>query len=225
VGIRCDAPGRCCALAIVARPRYCFTSPWYQFPFVYKVRARPGRLSALSIFHSKSVLYGAFMWACSALNVLKPWFPARAARGDRPRLRAVRRVHGALLSSPAGRTAAAFYHHDSRAIIIAKGVLRLRQGPCARYYTLPYCTLSLSLYGEPYYVRVLWLRQGPRAGLPRHEDQGRLRHPRLPRGVRPTVHPLRLPARRALTLSLSVSLSFSFSILFLSLSAARRGTT
>ena len=28
----------------------------------------PGRLSALSVFHSKSVLYGAFVWARRALN-------------------------------------------------------------------------------------------------------------------------------------------------------------
>ena len=28
-----------------------------------KVRAQPGRLSALSVSHSKSVLYGVFLWA------------------------------------------------------------------------------------------------------------------------------------------------------------------
>ena len=32
------------------------------------VRARPGRLSALSVSPSKSVLYGAFVWARRALN-------------------------------------------------------------------------------------------------------------------------------------------------------------
>jgi hypothetical protein len=32
------------------------------------VRARPGRLSALSVFYSKSVLYGGFVWARRALN-------------------------------------------------------------------------------------------------------------------------------------------------------------
>ena len=32
------------------------------------VRARPGRLSALSVLHRKSVLYGAFVWARLALN-------------------------------------------------------------------------------------------------------------------------------------------------------------
>jgi hypothetical protein len=35
------------------------------------VRARPGRLSALSISHSKSGLYGAFVWARRALNSQK----------------------------------------------------------------------------------------------------------------------------------------------------------
>ena len=40
--------------------------------------ARPGRLSALSVSHSKSVLYGAFVWAHRALNSSKWWFPARA---------------------------------------------------------------------------------------------------------------------------------------------------
>ena len=47
------------------------------------VRARPGRLSALSVSHSKSILYGAFVWACRALNSSKRRFPARAVR---PRL-------------------------------------------------------------------------------------------------------------------------------------------
>jgi hypothetical protein len=37
-----------------------------------KVRARPGRLGALSVSHSKSVLYGAFVWARGALNRRKP---------------------------------------------------------------------------------------------------------------------------------------------------------
>jgi hypothetical protein len=32
------------------------------------VRARPGRLGPLSIFHSKSILYGAFVWARRALK-------------------------------------------------------------------------------------------------------------------------------------------------------------
>jgi hypothetical protein len=42
------------------------------------VRARPGRLSGLSVSHSKSVLYGVFVWARRVLNSPKRWFPARA---------------------------------------------------------------------------------------------------------------------------------------------------
>jgi hypothetical protein len=38
----------------------------------------PGRLSALSVFLCKSVLYGAFVWACRAFNSQKRRFPARA---------------------------------------------------------------------------------------------------------------------------------------------------
>ena len=44
------------------------------------VRACPGRLSALSVSHSKSVLYGGFVWACISLNDQKWRFPARAVR-------------------------------------------------------------------------------------------------------------------------------------------------
>jgi hypothetical protein len=39
-----------------------------EFDELFAVRARPGRSSALSISHSKSVLYGAFVWARGALN-------------------------------------------------------------------------------------------------------------------------------------------------------------
>ena len=39
---------------------------------------RPGRLSGLGVSHSKSVLYGAFVWARRALNNQKWRFPARA---------------------------------------------------------------------------------------------------------------------------------------------------
>ena len=42
------------------------------------VRAALGRLSALSVFHRKSFLYGAFVWAHRALNRPKRRFPARA---------------------------------------------------------------------------------------------------------------------------------------------------
>ena len=41
----------------------------------------PGRLSAISVFLCKSILYGAFVWARRALNSRKRRFPARAG-GD-----------------------------------------------------------------------------------------------------------------------------------------------
>ena len=44
------------------------------------VRACPGRLSALSAFHSKSVLCGAFVWARRALSSPVRWFSARAVQ-------------------------------------------------------------------------------------------------------------------------------------------------
>jgi hypothetical protein len=47
-------------------------------PCFSAVRAHPGRSSALRIFNSKSVLYGAFVWARRALNRPKRRFPARA---------------------------------------------------------------------------------------------------------------------------------------------------
>ena len=47
-------------------------------PFLTAVRATEGRLSALSVFHSKPFLYGTFAWARRALNGRKRWFPARA---------------------------------------------------------------------------------------------------------------------------------------------------
>ena len=45
----------------------------------------PGRLSTLGVFHSKLVLYGAFVRARSVLNIPKRRYPARAA-ADRARL-------------------------------------------------------------------------------------------------------------------------------------------
>jgi hypothetical protein len=42
------------------------------------VRAAQGRLIGLSVFLWKFILYGAFVWACRALNGSKRWFPARA---------------------------------------------------------------------------------------------------------------------------------------------------
>jgi hypothetical protein len=46
--------------------------------FTTTVRARPGRLSALSVLHSKSSFYGAFVWARRALNCTFRRVPARA---------------------------------------------------------------------------------------------------------------------------------------------------
>ena len=66
--------------------------------FAETVRARPGRLSAFSVSDSKSVLYGAFVWVCRALNSPKRRFPARAGGGHhgpqqwRPRVQAPRRA-------------------------------------------------------------------------------------------------------------------------------------
>ena len=45
------------------------------------VRVRPGRLSALSVSHRKSVFYGGFVWARGALNLPTRRFPARAVHG------------------------------------------------------------------------------------------------------------------------------------------------
>ena len=42
------------------------------------VRAALGQLSAFSVFLLKSILYGAFVLVCSALNGRKRRFPARA---------------------------------------------------------------------------------------------------------------------------------------------------
>jgi hypothetical protein len=47
----------------------------------FTVRARLGRLSALSASYSKSFLYGALIWARRALNSAKRWSPARAVGG------------------------------------------------------------------------------------------------------------------------------------------------
>jgi hypothetical protein len=51
-------------------------------------RSAQGRLSGLSVFHSKISLYGVFVWAHRPLNSPKRRFPARAeveakGRGDR----------------------------------------------------------------------------------------------------------------------------------------------
>jgi hypothetical protein len=46
------------------------------------VQARPGRLNALGVSRRKSRLYGAFVWACGALNSATRRFPARAVIAD-----------------------------------------------------------------------------------------------------------------------------------------------
>jgi hypothetical protein len=53
---------------------------------VFTVRALPGRLRALSVFLSKSVLYGTVAWASRALNSRKRRFPALAVSYWRPGL-------------------------------------------------------------------------------------------------------------------------------------------
>jgi hypothetical protein len=40
----------------------------------------PGRLSTLSVFHSRCILYGVFVWARRALDRPERWFRARAVR-------------------------------------------------------------------------------------------------------------------------------------------------
>jgi hypothetical protein len=52
------------------------------------VRARPGRLSGLSVSNSKSVFCGAFVWARRALNGQKRRFPAWAGAATTANLEA-----------------------------------------------------------------------------------------------------------------------------------------
>jgi hypothetical protein len=55
-------------------------------------------LSVLSFFHRKSVLYGAFLWVCRALNSPKRRFPTRAEHARRrEELAAERRRQVALV--------------------------------------------------------------------------------------------------------------------------------
>jgi hypothetical protein len=51
----------------------------------FTVSALPGRLRVLSVFHSESVLYGAFVRARRALGSPKRRFPARAVSHRRGR--------------------------------------------------------------------------------------------------------------------------------------------
>ena len=46
------------------------------------VRARWGRLSALSVFLCESFFYGGFVWEHRALNSQKRWFPAWAVASN-----------------------------------------------------------------------------------------------------------------------------------------------
>jgi hypothetical protein len=68
--------------AAAARGEQLFTVGGAAVAFDFAMaRARPGRLSALSVFLCKSVLYGVFVWARRALNSQKWRVPARAVRG------------------------------------------------------------------------------------------------------------------------------------------------
>jgi hypothetical protein len=69
----------------------------------------PGRLSALSVSHSKSVLCGPFVWARRALNGQKRWFSARAVDLRVGTWRAAAPLAGAAMGL--GRTVA--LHHRS----------------------------------------------------------------------------------------------------------------
>ena len=59
---------------------------------IFPVRARPGRLSAFRVSPSRSILYGAFVWARRALNGQKRRFPARSVPRPAGRCRAARPV-------------------------------------------------------------------------------------------------------------------------------------
>jgi hypothetical protein len=68
---------------------------------IYDCLGGRGRLSALSVFLFKSVLYGAFVWARRALNRQKRRFPARAVP---------REFHGAVSISGPSRLGAVKHH-------------------------------------------------------------------------------------------------------------------
>jgi hypothetical protein len=57
------------------------------------VRAVPGRVSAISVFLCKSVLYGAFVWAHRALNSQKRRFSVRAVLSDDTGFHYIERSH------------------------------------------------------------------------------------------------------------------------------------
>ena len=60
------------------------------------VRALPGSPSAVSVFHRKSALYGAFVWARRSLNSPKRWFRPGQCDGVHPQLGTVARMAALL---------------------------------------------------------------------------------------------------------------------------------
>jgi hypothetical protein len=98
---------------------------------------RRGRLSAISVFLCKSVLYGAFVWARKVLKHQKHWFPARAALWTAQNAVCLSYPSRAVRSfPPSSHPAAALFHRAPHTTAIrfssAVGVLRLRQGPRGR---------------------------------------------------------------------------------------------
>ena len=73
----------------------------------FTVRAAQGRLSAICVFLWKSILYGAFVWACRALNSPKRRFPARAGGN-------VHRCRDRLVFCHGKRCGPVHLHHDLR---------------------------------------------------------------------------------------------------------------
>ena len=69
------------------------------------VRALSGRLSGLSVFHSKSVFYGAFVWVRRALNVQKWRFLARAVAREARAARLAEEEAGEAAAWEAARAA------------------------------------------------------------------------------------------------------------------------
>jgi hypothetical protein len=80
-----------------------FAHPALDLASPESVRARPAHLSGLSVVHSESVFYGAFVWVRRALNSQKRWFPARAGgQGVRRRAGAADRGGGGRRGLAAG---------------------------------------------------------------------------------------------------------------------------
>jgi hypothetical protein len=82
-------------LEVKPAPAVCIIDTDLSVDFAPAVRTCQGRLSALSVFHGESVLYGAYLWARGVLNRQKRRFPARAdARRRRGRRRLQLRPRG-----------------------------------------------------------------------------------------------------------------------------------